>query len=268
MRFFTPDGGVFEVVAKTPAERRSISTGPDTKRSEVATRGEELTHMRSVGRPRSRPVETEGLDVREHILEVAGALFCSGGYSGTSTRQIADIVGLRQASLFHYFERKEDILSELLYRTLRPALALSVWLGGECNDPYVALYTLAKFDCINLASSPNNVAALQLLPEVRGEQFAPFWNDRDALRRGYAAPIRSIIAASEVPLDPELTCDLVLGLVESVLTWRYDREEPDPETVASAVAEASMRIVGAPARRSGLIGRSAQALLDRYVASV
>jgi AcrR family transcriptional regulator len=237
--------------------RGGVKVATKTLKSE----GEQL---RQVGRPRSRPAEADALDAREHILEVAGTLFSSQGYSATSTRQIADVVGLRQASLFHYFEKKEDILSELLYRTLRPGLALSNWLEHSCDDPYVALYALAKFDCLNLATSPNNVAALQLLPEVREERFAPFWNDRDALRRGYRSHIRSIIDLSGVDLDPELSCDLVLGLVESVLTWLDHETGPLPEIVATSVAEASMRIMSAPIRKFGAITREATALLERY----
>ena len=79
------------------------------------------TVLRPVGRPRAVP-QLVPADVREEILSAAAGLFETYGYTATSTRAIATEVGLRQASLFHYFARKDDILSELLDRTLRPTL--------------------------------------------------------------------------------------------------------------------------------------------------
>src|SRR6516165_5282517 len=76
---------------------------------------------RRVGRPRKLRGSRDG-DVWEEILSAAAALFEELGYAGTTTRKIAAQVGLQQGSIFHYFERKADILSELLYRTMEPAL--------------------------------------------------------------------------------------------------------------------------------------------------
>ena len=55
---------------------------------------------RGVGRPRLVPTQFEG-SPREQILEVAARLFTSKGYAATSTREIAEAVGIRQASLYY-----------------------------------------------------------------------------------------------------------------------------------------------------------------------
>ena len=85
--------------------------------SELAARGQGATR---VGRARRTP--TPPADTREAILDVAAELFANKGYAATGTREIATMVGLRQASLFHYFARKEDLFAELLDRTVSPAL--------------------------------------------------------------------------------------------------------------------------------------------------
>ena len=77
--------------------------------------------IRPVGRPRATPGHASE-DVAEEILMAAAELFAEHGFTATPTRAIADAVGLRQASLFHYFARKEDMLIELLDRTVRPTL--------------------------------------------------------------------------------------------------------------------------------------------------
>jgi len=72
-----------------------------------------------------------GSETAEHnAVRTAAGLFESQGYTSTSTRTIADAVGLRQASLFHYFARKEDILTELLDRTVRSAGEAGVKLSA------------------------------------------------------------------------------------------------------------------------------------------
>ena len=51
---------------------------------------------------------------RQQILVHAARLFGRHGYHGTTTREIADAVGIRQPSLFYHFSAKHVILSELV----------------------------------------------------------------------------------------------------------------------------------------------------------
>jgi AcrR family transcriptional regulator len=95
------------------------------------------------------------------------------------------MVGLRQASLFHYFARKEDLFAELLDRTVSPALSATAWLMHHPGRPEVRLYALAHHDVTNLCGSRHNLAALQLLPEARAARFAQFWAKRSRLRGRY-----------------------------------------------------------------------------------
>jgi AcrR family transcriptional regulator len=62
----------------------------------------------------ARPRKDEGRDTRRDILERALDLFAEQGFSGTSTREIARAVGVRESALYHYFPSKDAILRELL----------------------------------------------------------------------------------------------------------------------------------------------------------
>lgn len=53
-------------------------------------------------------------DTRQRILLESSRLFAQHGYYGTSTRDIAETVGIRQPSLFHHFAAKHAILAELI----------------------------------------------------------------------------------------------------------------------------------------------------------
>lgn len=59
------------------------------------------------------PLPTEEGSTRQRILDEALVLFAKHGFAGTSVRQLARAVGLRESSIYNHFSGKEDI-----YRTL------------------------------------------------------------------------------------------------------------------------------------------------------
>jgi AcrR family transcriptional regulator len=59
---------------------------------------------------------------RGRILLAASALFAQRGYFGTSTRDIADEVQIRQPSLFHHFQAKHEIFRTLVELDLGPSI--------------------------------------------------------------------------------------------------------------------------------------------------
>src|SRR5437868_13647201 len=44
------------------------------------------------------------------IIEAAARVFAERGFHGATTQDIADVLGIRQASLYHYFPSKEGAL--------------------------------------------------------------------------------------------------------------------------------------------------------------
>ena len=78
-----------------------------------------------VGRPRKQSPRRRGATAREEILDAASELFTRKGFATTSTHDIADAVGMRQASLYYHFPSKRDIFLTLLMGTIQPALALA-----------------------------------------------------------------------------------------------------------------------------------------------
>lgn len=57
----------------------------------------------------SQPSQKEMQETRRTILRTAARLFMEHGYRAVSTRQIADICGLTQPALYHYFSDKQDL---------------------------------------------------------------------------------------------------------------------------------------------------------------
>ncbi len=55
-----------------------------------------------------------GDDTKTAILETARYLFSKNGYEATSVSRLAKETGVTKSLIYYYFEKKEDILSELL----------------------------------------------------------------------------------------------------------------------------------------------------------
>lgn len=202
------------------------------------------SRTRSAGRPRLIPQASPDRDPREEILECAGRLFCSKGYEETSTREIALATGLQQASLFHYFARKQDMLTELLDRTLQPAVAHLNFLNQSEASPAAKLYLLVWADVRNICSQSYNLGSLMFQPVTRSADFIFFWEKRTRLRAGY----RSIIEAGRKAglfqiADSDRATNLIFGLVESAFIWFSADMRGKSESMADEVAMAALRVI-------------------------
>lgn len=64
------------------------------------------------------PPTPEPTPTHERLREVAADLFGRRGYDGTSMSEIAAGVGIRKASLYNYYDSKEQLLLDLLDQSL------------------------------------------------------------------------------------------------------------------------------------------------------
>ncbi|MBW5482034.1 TetR/AcrR family transcriptional regulator [Streptomyces bambusae] len=205
---------------------------------------------RRVGRPRAvRTGPDSGRPPREELLCAAAELFTVHGYAATTTRAVAERAGMRQATMYHYFGGKEQLLVELLESTVGPSLvAARRMLADAGRTAEERLWQLCRSDVLQLCAGPYNLGALYLLPEVRGERFARFRRMRSELKDSYRALIGATEAAACLAADPAalaLRNDLVFGLIEGViLIHRSDPDRP-VEVFAEATADAALRIAGA-----------------------
>jgi len=193
---------------------------------------------RRPGRPRASGDPDGERDTRRDVLDAAAALFCSVGFTSTSTRAVADAAGVRQASIYHHFAGKDAILLELLLGTVRPSLELADALAVGAEPAAARLWALVHADVGLLCAGPVNLGVLYVLPEVAGEQFGEFHALRSRLRARYS---ELATAAGDGADDRG---ELALGLVESVILRRRDTPDLDVPAVQDAVADGVLRLVG------------------------
>ena len=212
------------------------------------------------GRPRlSKPLRP-GDTAREQILDAAAELFTTRGYASTTTRAIAEAVGIRQPSLYHHFATKDDLLEALLIDTVTSSLPVAEALlavpAAGVDVAAARLHALALVDGRQLCATRWNVGVLYLLPELRTERFLPFQATRERLRKAYLS-IGSDLA--ELVEGPPEAGDLAFRLVESLVNVRADGL--DTAESPARVALACVRAAGWTGSRVRLESRSAR-LLD------
>jgi TetR/AcrR family transcriptional regulator, biofilm operon repressor len=62
----------------------------------------------------ARPKNADGQRTRQAILDAARELFADKGYFGTSLRDVAGAVGVRESALYNYFAGKDALFEALL----------------------------------------------------------------------------------------------------------------------------------------------------------
>lgn len=90
-----------------------------------------------------RPVNADGRQTREAVLDAALSLFAEQGYFGTSLRDIAATVGVRESALYNYFRSKEDLFNALIGAGAEARTEqIASLLDEPITDPRAALTTL------------------------------------------------------------------------------------------------------------------------------
>lgn len=77
--------------------------------------------------------------VREQILRAARETVQSKGYAGLSYRELAKEVGIKAASIYHYFPSKADLGAAVARRYWEDAAAVLQSVAEESSDPVGAL---------------------------------------------------------------------------------------------------------------------------------
>lgn len=73
-----------------------------------------ITSNSGINRKRKRGIETA-----RSILDASAELFAQRGFSGVTVREIADLAGIRESSIYNHFSSKAEILETLYQQFIR-----------------------------------------------------------------------------------------------------------------------------------------------------
>jgi TetR/AcrR family transcriptional repressor of nem operon len=167
------------------------------------------------------------------ILASARTLIVNGGYNGFSYADIADVVGIRKASIHHHFPTKADLVRTLVLRYREDAQSGVAALENSGGQPLDILRTYADHwaKCIEDASRPFCVCAMlaselpSLPPEVATEVTAFF---RFLSRWLTAVTERGAVTGSlTLSSPPEVEAEMFLACVHGAMLSARAYGRPD-----------------------------------------
>lgn len=216
------------------------------------------------GRPRHTGQIATG-SAREDILDHAARLFTSRGYVGTSTRDIAEAVGIRQSSLYYHFADKGEILSELLEQTIRPTIDKVEEIERLAAEHgwAIVLYVLVLVDVHTLAIAPHNAGMLPRLPDVTSQ---PLFERAKTVRRELIDAydrIASHLTNNRRQHDLRLG-SVLLQLVEVVISVRRAGDALT-DTKRHAIAASALRLCDASEEEIWTAALTAERLAGQFI---
>ncbi len=109
-------------------------------------------------------------NTKEKILQKSLDLFVKKGFSGSSIRDIAKEVGIRESGIYNHFSSKKQILTEIINKLLPkslPTLILTDELLDEISNPELFIRNYAK----KIFENWNSESERALIKIILSEQF-------------------------------------------------------------------------------------------------
>jgi AcrR family transcriptional regulator len=191
--------------------------------------------------PRARLVhDSRVLRRADEIIDAAARVFAERGYHGTTTQAIADVVGMRQASLYYYFPSKEAALEEVCARGTDGFVEAAERVMREDVAPLKKLELLIASHLAPIETMPDYVRVF-----INERRYLP-----DASRRRVGRKSRRIERLFEQAIqagiddgsirpgtDAHLAMLAVLGMCNAVINWRESDRGRDMRRIAAGFAQ-------------------------------
>lgn len=78
---------------------------------------------------------SKGILMKRKILSASAKAFLERGYAGTSSKLVADLVGVSNGSPFFHYGNKEGVLLEFVKRMFSGQFCIAERLTGDATDP-------------------------------------------------------------------------------------------------------------------------------------
>jgi TetR/AcrR family transcriptional repressor of mexJK operon len=203
----------------------------------------------STSSPESSPQSSS----RQRIVDIARRLFIEDGYLGVSMQQIADIAGLRKASLYHHFRSKEslfaDVMAELMDRILRDFATVDLDDAPlEEQLRQIALINYRQFDQPEI-----HRLAMDFFKHVPESEHTEVHERLRGMQAVFSDIFERAIERGEMrPINPHYAATLFFHMMMALA-----HQEPEFETVPPPPADEAAALV-IDVLLHGLAGKSTQ----------
>ena len=124
-----------------------------------------------VGRTKRTKERLSGEERRTQILDAALRLFADRGFSGTKTREIAELAGISETLIFQHFKSKAELYAETLTQLLarHPVVPELEEKAGQKDD--IGVFATLALHVIKHARQDPRIVRLSVFMALEGPQF-------------------------------------------------------------------------------------------------
>ena len=184
------------------------------------------------------------------ILEAAARVFAERGYHGATTQDIANLLNIRQASLYYYFPSKEVALETVCTRGVEDfykaakAIATGPGLAAERLAGLIRSHISPILDRADFVKV--FLTQRQFLPNRSRRRVGKWSREIEGI---FAAVIRDGVRSGEFRngLDPRLTTLAILGMANAVASW-YGNEKASIERIGGEFVALTLKGLSANSR--------------------
>ncbi|MQA08170.1 MAG: TetR family transcriptional regulator [Pseudonocardiaceae bacterium] len=183
-----------------------------------------------MARATSRLSAAEGRQgtVPKRLLSVATRLFAKKGFDRTSVQEIVETAGVTKGAMYHYFDSKEDLLSEIYGRVLREQMErLEKFAAAEA--PVSERLHSAASDVVvtTIANLDDSKIFFRSMHQLTPEKQRAVRNERRRYHERFRALVDEGQASGEFRTDvpADLIVDFFFGSVHHLGMW-YRRNGP------------------------------------------
>ena len=183
------------------------------------------------------------------IIEAAARVFAERGFHGATTQDIADVLGIRQASLYYYFASKEAALELVCLKGVEGFFEAAKAIAAGPGSARERLSLLINSHLSPLIDRADFVRVFQRerkhLPAESRKRIGR-WSR--GLERIFEDVISEGVARGEfrTGLDPRLTTLAILGMCNAASTW-YRKENTSISHIAGEFSRLVLDGIGVPA---------------------
>ena len=186
-------------------------------------------------------MKPDGAVTAKRLLDLAARLFWENGYAATTTRELAEALGVQKASLYYHIGSKEDLLYEICIESLANIHEAVSEAVSEVRDPLRRVQVMIHAHVLSmLEDREKHATMLTELKALSPERRAEVVSRRDQ----YETLVRGILADAQEAgaFTPEIPAkQLELGLL-NLLNWTIFWYQPDGDLSPDDVARLFERI--------------------------
>jgi AcrR family transcriptional regulator len=186
------------------------------------------------------------------IIDAAARVFAERGFHGASTQDIADVLGIRQASLYYYFESKEQALELVCLKGVEGFFEAAAAIAATSASPSEKLRRLITSHLTPLIDRAHFVRVFlnerQHLPRESRRRIG---RQSRALERVFEGVLKEGVERGEfrADLDVRLTALAVLGMCNAAPAWYGKEPNASIERIVEAFARLAQDGLAPRARR-------------------